>query len=560
MTSTSAAVLRELIEAERERFAVPGCAVAVIAGGEVVLCDGFGVRDQAAPVTSHTLFPIASATKTFTAALCALLVDDGALSWDRPVRDRLPSFGLVDPVAGAQATLRDLLCHRTGLARHDLLWYAAGGRLRPADLPATLRLLGSSHGFRERFQYNNLLYALAGELAGVAGGGSYATALRDRILDPLGMRRTTLSVAALAADQDAARGYVAPEPDAALAEVPYVELAAIAPAGGLNACAAELVSWLWTLLGAGPGGGRAPLLPARVLADMAGPAMPVAEPLTHGAGHLAGYGLGLFIEDYRGHRLIQHGGNIDGFSSQVGAIPEAGCAVAVLTNRDGTALRDALPYLIYDRLLGVAPRPHGERMHAAERALARGHHQALRRTATTSAHLPPVRPVLDYVGTYRHPAYGELTVEPAGDDLAALYRELAGPLHHRHLEVFTLMVDLGGVRTPIPLRFHHDLDGDVTAATLSLDTADAPVRFDRVPVTDHLTDEVLDALAGEYRLGPLTARITRRGSGLLGELPQARPAPLEPVRDLVFTCAGARMEFDGDVLHTPLGDFVRDPT
>src|SRR5262245_10449451 len=161
--------------------------IGVVADGEVVLCAGFGRRvGRDLPVTAETLFPIAASTKTFTAALCAALVDEGRLSWQRPVRDYLPGFQMSDPVASSSLTVYDMLSHRSGLPRHDLLWYAAAGLVELAELLAALRHLGANKGFREVWQYNNLMYTMAGELAGQVAGALYEQAMRERILQPLG--------------------------------------------------------------------------------------------------------------------------------------------------------------------------------------------------------------------------------------------------------------------------------------------------------------------------------------------------------------------------------------
>lgn len=561
LASDLASDLREIVEAERQRFGVPGCAVAVVADGRVVLCEGFGTRDlgRGLPVTPRTLFPIASSTKTFTAALCAALVDAGVLAWHRPVREYLPDFRMADPVATAELTVFDMLCHRSGLPRHDLLWYLADGQLDRGDLVAALRHLDFSRGFRETWQYNNILYTAAGVLAGHLAGGSYETALRERVLDPLGMRRTNFSVAATQADDDAARPYVSPEPGAPVTETAYANLDLIAPAGALNSCAAELVPWLLTLLGRGVDG-RPPLLSEQVLTTLRTPAMPLPERSLLAVGRPVGYGLGQIVEDYRGHRLVHHGGNIDGFSSQVGLIPDAGCAVAVLANREGTALRDALPCLLYDRLLGLEPRPHGESLLATEEALYLGQSQHRAHITSSSLGLGAVRPLTDYVGSYRHPGYGDLVVTADGDGLRATYRAMSGPLRHRHLEVFTLVAELGGVVTPLPAQFFHNVSGDVTEVALPLEPAVAPIRFARVPDTAHLTDAVLDRLAGTYRLGPLTVTVGRRGAvGLVAALVQGGPQELTPVRGLVFTTAdGTRVEFTEDGrLVTSAGEFTR---
>ncbi|WP_051752181.1 serine hydrolase [Streptosporangium amethystogenes] len=552
--------LRDIVERERARFEVPGCAVLVVADGRIVLCEGFGLRDLARnlPVTPRTLFPIASSTKTFTAALCAVLVNEGALAWDRPVREYLPDFRMRDPVATEQLTVFDMLCHRSGLPRHDMLWYAARDELTRAQIVARLRDLEPNRGFRQTWQYNNLLYAVAGELAGHVAGTSYEDAVRRYLLDPLDMPRTNFSVDVTRADDDAATPYVSASPGEPVKDVPHARLDLIAPAGALNSSVGELAPWLLTLLGL-PVDGRPPLLPESVLSLMRAPAAPLPEDSPLAAGRPVGYGLGLIVEDYRGHRLAHHGGNIDGFSSKVGAIPEAGCGVVVLANRDGTALRDALPCLIYDRLLDLAPRSHGERFLALETAVRQGRDQSARYTTSTAGNLAPVRPPHDYVGRYRHPAYGEVAVLAEGDGLAGRYRSLTGRLDHRHLEVFTFLVDLGGVETPLPVQFFHDLDGDVTAMAVSLEAAVAPIRFERVPETAHLTDTVLNALCGTYRLGPLTATVARRADGpLVAMIAQGDFQELKPVRDLVFRFDQSRVEFTGEgELRTPMGEFIR---
>src|SRR5438067_1522600 len=300
--------LRALVETERVRFGVPGCAVAVVHEGEVVLAEGFGMRDidRDLPVTAATLFPIGSSTKTFTAALCATLVRDGLLEWDRPVRDYLPEFRLHDPAATDGVTFRDLLSHRSGLPRHDLLWYTAG----------------------------------------------------------------------------------------------------------IN--------------------GQPPLLDDGDLRELRSPLATFPEDSPFLIGNSVGYCLGLMLEDYRGYRVAHHGGNIDGFSAQVSHLPEAGAAVIVLTNRDQTCLRDALPCLVYDVLLDLPSQPHGERLWEKEEALRTGVEQAKQQRTGAARDLPVVRPLSEYVGSYTHPGYGELRVTDDSGALRGTYGSVSGPLEHRH--------------------------------------------------------------------------------------------------------------------------------
>lgn len=546
---------------ELERFSVPGCAVVVVADGEVVLSEGFGQRDveRGAEVTAQTLMPIGSSTKTFTSALCAALVDDGNLDLDRPIRELLPGFRLHDPIASELLSVRDCLSHRSGLPRHDLLWYAGEGRLSREDLIAALPHLPPSQPFRQTWQYNNLLFTTAGYLAGkLYGGRTYEEAVQQRLLEPLGMKRTNFRVSDVEQDHDHSRPYVLTE-DEDLREVPYAHLDLVGPAGCINSCAEELAPWLLTLLGQGVGGGQ-PLLSDAVLAELRAPAMPMPSSAGRPSGPRdVGYGLALMIEDYRGRRVVHHGGNIDGFSSQVAVIPDAGIGVAVLTNLHATPLRDALPYLVFDELLGLDPLPHGEELHAQGAAVRKGAAQAKRTRGESAKPLPVVRPLEDYAGTYHHPGYGDVEIRVVDGRLRGSYGLLSGEVNHRHLEVFDLVVAVNGEEQPFPVQFTHDLQAEVDAMQIPIEAVLPPLRFVKQPDTAHLTDEMLDSLVGTYALDPLEVVVSRRGEQeLLVAVAGAAPRVLTPVKARTFTLDGSPLEFteDGRLL-TPFGEFGR---
>ena len=197
----------DVIERALKDFKVPGLAMVIVRDGQVVLNKGYGFRDVARqlPVTPHTLFEIGSSTKAFTVMLLGQLVDEGRLDWDKPVRTWLPDFALFDPVATAEMTPRDLVTHRSGLPRHDLVWYNS-----PADraeLFGRLRYLEPNKGFREEFQYNNLMFMTAGYLTERVTGQGWEEQIRSRIFQPLGMTHSIFRVSELARDPDACVGY-----------------------------------------------------------------------------------------------------------------------------------------------------------------------------------------------------------------------------------------------------------------------------------------------------------------------------------------------------------------
>jgi CubicO group peptidase (beta-lactamase class C family) len=228
---------------------IPGAALAVARAGEVVLTRCFGWRDTAGglPVTPRTLFAIGSSTKAFSTLALGLLADEGRLDWDAPVRSYLPAFALRDPVASERLTPRDLATHRSGLPRHDLLWYGSPcSREEPVE---RLRYLAASKDFRAAWQYQNLLYMLAGYLAGHLAGYAWEELVQRRIFDPLGMVASNCSVVRSRGSEDYARPHRAV--GGRVVEMPFRDNDAMAPAGGINSTIGEMGNWLLLHLGRG---------------------------------------------------------------------------------------------------------------------------------------------------------------------------------------------------------------------------------------------------------------------------------------------------------------------
>jgi CubicO group peptidase (beta-lactamase class C family) len=437
---TGLADLAHLIDHERVRAGVPGCAVVVVRDGEVLLCRGFGHRDTAAsaPVTTRTLFPIGSATKTFTASLVARLAVEGRLDLDAPMRDSWPEVGMLDPDAAAALSLRDCLAHRSGLPRHDLLWLGTGGRVDRDDLVSALSHLPASAPFRSTYQYNNVLYIVAGHLVARSLGGSYEEVLEHDVLSPLRLERTTFSSAQALGDADRALPY-----DRDGRELAFVPLDLAGPAGGLISCADDLALWLLALTAAGP-----------ALDVMRTPCIARPTPDPQGPFSETAYGLGLMLESYRGQVVSHHGGNIDGYSAQV-LTREDGTGIAVLTNLHATAFRDSLPYQVLDLLDGVVPSAPDHASFFADR-LGRTLAPLNERRATHAEGIP----AQGLVGRYRHPGYGEVTVTATDAGLRWSYQGVPqGDLDARpdgsveaHYQFFGVELAATGAATPTELR------------------------------------------------------------------------------------------------------------
>jgi CubicO group peptidase (beta-lactamase class C family) len=494
----------DYIEEAMASWQVPGLALAVVQGDEILQMQGYGVRDveTRAPVTPDTLFAIASVSKAFTAMGVALLVDEGLLEWDKPVRDYLPDFKLSDGYASDKMTVRDLLCHRSGLPRHDLAWY--GTAFDRDKVIRNLAHLSFSHGFREVWQYQNLMYMTAGYLAGKMAGTTWEDVTQKRIFDPLAMRRSCFSADVMQTRGDYAapyrikRGKAEGEEDR-LEAMPFYVDQIMGPAGSIHSCAADLANWLMVHLNEGRFAEQQFVSPGN-LAQMHQPQM--VMPVDGFAAKLLNttistYGLGWFIVPYRGYTLIHHGGNIDGFSTMVAFVPQEKIGVAVLTNIDARPLRDVLAYEVCDRLLGLPDNNWNPRWHALYTeffaATDRDREVAAQERAPGA---PPTHPLEAYAGEYAAAGYAEFKVKLEGEELLAWIAGAWYPLEHYHYDIFNL--DLSRFEQRLPVRFLMSVQGEIDAVSLALESQVDPILFKRKPIV--VSASTLAELAGRYAL------------------------------------------------------------
>ena len=341
--------LAEEIERHRVELHVPGAALVVVAGDEVVFAGGFGLADleNDTPVTPDTRFFIGSSTKAFTATLLGMLVDDGVMSWDDPVERHLPYFTLPvrSDTGDARAAIRDLLSHRTGFARMNMLW--VGGALTPDEILRQAAQAEPFAGFRERWYYNNVMYLAAGWAGAAAAGVSWEQLVRERILTPLGMTDTQTSIRAARGGPRMARGYTWVEDlEEFRLHVPSGDsdgVDPIAPAGSISSTVVDMAKWLRFQLADGVVDGSR-LISSEALAETWTPQI--------GIGNGVRYGLGWMVRDWQGQPLIEHGGNVVGFSAQVGLLPESDLGFVLLTNGNATPLQALSISLVPSTLLG----------------------------------------------------------------------------------------------------------------------------------------------------------------------------------------------------------------
>jgi CubicO group peptidase (beta-lactamase class C family) len=425
-----------LIRDAMQSWRVPGVAVAIVRPDEVLYLQGHGTRGYGLeePITPQTLFPLGSCTKGFTTTLLAQLVDEGKLTWDDHVRQHVPTFRLSDPLADADVRLRDLLCHRTGLAGHDPLWYRAPWSR--AELIRRVGLVPLDRPFRSAFQYQNTMFVVAGQAAENAAGQPWEKLVRDRLLTPLGMTRTFTQGEGIAAEK-LPRGY-RPGPDG-LQPVPFYLLDKPDPAGSIVSCAADLAKWLQFHLRGGTVDGK-PLVKRLTLETTRTPqiALPISDldRELHPDTTQLSYGMGWVLQDYRGRPLASHAGILDGFRVHFTLAPRDGIGIVILANHERTRMHLALSNALLDHVLGLEKRNWNRLM---QEALTRADKRAqeaprpVRLTGTT-----PRLPLSSYAGKYEHPAYGTFEIRLAGEKLRWTYNSFAGALEHYHLDTFQL--------------------------------------------------------------------------------------------------------------------------
>ena len=549
---------------------VPGIGVAVVAKDRVVFAKGFGYRDygRKLPFTPRTVVPIASNTKLFTATAAGLLVEDGKLEWDKPVRDYVPSIQFHDDELNRTVTIRDMLSHRTGITRHDSIWYKSDFTRK--ELFERLRYLEPTQPMRQTFLYNNMMYAGAGYVIELLSGRKWEDFVRDRLLAPLGMTSTVFSIADLEKAPEHGVPFTERRDSFELYSIPYYEEAeGVGPAGSMNSNLEDMSRWVTAQLGAGTLDGKQVVPSAVVKATMAPAlAMPNAALEARGYGELlnAAYGTGRWTASYRGHLISYHGGDINGFHSQVYVMPQDGVGVVVLVIGDHAApLYNVVTYDVYERMLGLDQTPWSERMLAIRlKGKEAGKQARARAGAGRVEGTKPSHPLDDYAGEFEHPAYGVVTVARKDDGLLFDFHKIKLPLAHFHYDRFDTPDDEQDGQWS--LNFGTNPQGEIDRALISLDEAE--VAFHRRVPRELSLPETLQTYAGTY-LSPTGARfeVVLRG-GTLGVARPGQPLqallPWKPRRFRVKEFSDVIVEFvasaDGRVTALkqidPSGEYV----
>jgi CubicO group peptidase (beta-lactamase class C family) len=465
---------------------VPGMAVGIVVKGELVFAKGYGYRDlgKKLPFTTKTTVPIASNTKLFTSVAAGLLVDEGKLDWDKPVRQFVPSIRFYNDELDATVTIRDMLAHRTGITRHDTIWYKSD--FTRQELFERLKYLEPSQTPRSLFLYNNMMYAGAGYAIELLSGKTWEEFVRERIFTPLGMTSSTFSIDEMVKQVEPGVPFTERRDSFELYEIPYYrEAVGIGPAGSINSNLEDLSRWLIALMNEGKLDGKQ-AIPASVLKATLAPAIALANTQleSRGFGELLNpvYGTGRWTASYRGHLIAYHGGDINGFHSQVSMLPTDGIGVIVLVIGDHCApLYNFVSYNVYERLLGMSETPWSARgLDIRLKAKEAGKQARAKAGAGRIPDTKPSHPLDDYTGEYEHPAYGVLSVSRKDAGLLFDFHKIRLPLNHFHYDRFDTPDDEQDGQWSV--NFATSAQGEIDKALMSLDEAEA-VFARRVPPT-----------------------------------------------------------------------------
>lgn len=516
----------EYIESALDSWDVPGVAVGIIDHGEIVLSKGYGLADVEAgtPVDEHSLFAIGSSSKAFTALAVATLVEDGEIEWDEPIKTYLPDFELWDETATEQMNAIDLLSHVSGLPRHDLAWY--GSPRSREELYQSLKHFESTTSFRGGWQYQNLMFMTAGILVERVTGKTWEEYVQERILDPLGMEATNFSVSDLAGNDHAVKGYGLEEEEVKL--LPYRNLDNIGPAGSINSNIVDMLKWADLMLSGGMVD-TTEVIPAGAVRAVQYPRAIMPAGMNEDRFYML-YGMGWMITSYRGHLMVEHGGNIDGFSAGVCLLPEDSVGIVILSNMNGSPIPSVLEYYLTDLMLDLEEKDWNAEVKEEFDQMMSSMDEASEEDLMQVAGTNPSKEIAEFAGIYKHPGYGTLTIEEGDTSLMMFYNTLESPLEHYHYDVFRAT---DGQLATMKIQFLLDEDGAVEECAIKLQQGVERMYFEKQPNTD-LSEETLDEYVGEYELMGMTIEITIEDETLRMTVPNQPKYTLAPIRTDVF--------------------------
>ena len=506
---------------------VAGYSVAVVYKDKIIYSKGFGYRDleNKKPVTPNTLFAIGSSSKAFTAAVLGQLEQEGKLKLDDLATKHLPSLTFKYDYMNTGITIRDMMCHRTGLSRFDYSWYLFNTANRDS-LIRRVQYMEPNAKLREKWQYNNFMFLAQGMIAEKITEKTWEENIKERFFTPLKMTHSNTDIFATQKDADASLPYTVDD-KFAIKKVPYYNINGMGPAGSINSCANDMGNWVSTWIMGGKFNGTE-IIPASYVRDASSSQMVVSggQPTKYADIQFGNYGLGWFLKSYRGHYLVEHGGNIDGFSASVGFYPTDSIGIVVLTNQNGSSVTGIVRNILSDKLFALDPiawnadakKEWDEQEKKAKEAKPESDTLQVKNTH-------PSHPLADYAGLYGNPAFCEFLITFKNDTLFTTVAGEKSWLKHYHYDVFEFKsVDKsddndGTDESHFLVNFATANDGKITSISMDLNEPEKQTVFERQSIKVTLSDDALSKYVGEYDLEGLTVKIYLKGTTLMVLVP-----------------------------------------
>jgi len=474
------AAIRKHVEYVLEDSGVPGFAVGIVKDGKVIFAEGFGYRDlkNKLPVTKETLFPLGSLTKAVTSMAVGMLVNDGLVSWDEPVRTYVPEFQLKDPYRTMQTTARDVLSMRTGLAAHNFMWITTPVHTLE-ELLKRMAFLDLPIGFREGFIYCNISICVGGLITNRVAHVRWEDFVRQRILKPLDMAQSCLTIDELKSFTNYAPPYtVSLAGESEPQELELMELYALRSSGSLNSSTSDMLKWIQFLLNKGKVGEKQ-LIKRTILNEMWAPHIHFPmRPQTQAFSGVQGYGLAWFVDTYRGKYYISHGGAAAGYHAFIGLLPDDNLGVFAVHN--GSAFfTDTVVKSILDIFLGAEQKNWYAETKKALVAYERMAKQPQKKIEGTQ----PSHALKAYAGEYSNPGYGTLVVTFKDGVLYGKYNDSNEfEFEHWHYDTFRAKTPLGWLgAAPIWLTpsFQTDSRGRINNLSMPMEPMVDPIVYSR---------------------------------------------------------------------------------
>lgn len=492
-----------------EETNAPGFSIAVVKGDEVIYAKGFGYSDleNKVKVDENTLFAIGSTTKAFTTGLLGILEEEKGFKFSDKPRKYLSELEFYNDELNTYLTVEDLVCHRSGLPRHDFSWYLFATDSKDSLLER-VAFQEPTLGLREGWQYNNFGYLIQGMISEKLTGKSWEDNIKNYYFNKLDMKRSNVSIDELQQANNIAKGYDWIDFEhAELME--YFKIASMSPAGSINSSSAEMANWLKVWLNEGKYKGIE-VLPASYVDKAQNPLFSLGSGVSDpnfADQHLSSYGYAWFNSSYKGHYRMEHGGNIDGFSANVCLFPSDDLGIVVLCNQNGSMLPNLVRNTVADALLGLK-KDDWLKYFKERKAEIKTQIEAMKKADASIRQegTSPSHSLVQFTGKYNHPGYGTFSLVLKNDSLFANFGVHTAYLEHFHYNIFSPMQIKHGKATKDELigskfNFLTSDIGDIDAVLISFEAGLDPIKFTRTPLVIDVTEEDLRKHLGTYTLG-----------------------------------------------------------